>query len=157
MINFTISDTAKFILNQELDQIVYDLKQKHIELGMRASGKWIESLEVQINDTSGEILGEDYTEELVNGRPPGKFPPIDAIKKWIYDKGIQSEIPLNSLAFLIARKIAEKGTNYFEQGGTDLISAVITPERTQGILDRIGLELSLQLIDLIDNKFKAVA
>lgn len=142
------------ILKEEFDQIVVELKQKHIELGMKASGQWLDSLEVEASETNARIYGEDYTEYLVNGREPGKFPPIDAIKQWIDDKGIVSDIPVSSLAFLIARKIANEGTEYYKQGGTDLIDAVITPERTQGIIDRIGSAMTLRLVDMIDRKFK---
>lgn len=142
------------VLREEFDLIVQELKAKHIALGMKASGQWLESLEVEAYETGAKIWGEDYTEYLVNGREPGKFPPIDAIKKWIEDKGIVSDIPVSSLAFLIARKIANEGTEYFKQGGTDLIDAVITPERTQEIIDRIGADMTLRLVDIIDRKFK---
>ena len=149
--------TTEEILQIEFDMIAVDLKAKHIELGMKASGKWVESIDVETTPNSATIFGEDYTEYLVEGRKPGKFPPIDAIKKWIFDKGITSDIPVNSLAFLIARKISQSGTKYFQQGGTDLIDAVITPKRTQAIIDRIGTQAMLELILKIERTFKAAA
>jgi hypothetical protein len=48
------------------------------------------------------------------------------------------QIKISSLAFLIARKIAKEGTKYYKQGGTDLLEAVITPERIQLILDQVS-------------------
>ena len=80
-----------------------------------------------------------YTEQLIFGRRPGKFPPIAAIEKWIMDKGItlEGKITASSLAFLIARKIAKEGTKYFQQGGTDLIESVITPQRIQSIISKV--------------------
>ena len=145
----------KEILEEEFNKIKEDLIAKHIELGMKASGNWVNSLEVEATDTRARLYAANYTQFLVNGRPPGKFPPIDMIKKWIYDKGIQSELPVNTLAFLIARKISRLGTRYFQQGGTDLIDAVITPKRTQDILDRVGAEMTLQLIDKLERQFAA--
>ncbi|MBV1889253.1 MAG: hypothetical protein KUG67_03310, partial [Proteobacteria bacterium] len=91
------------ILNEELNSIVIDLKAKHVELGMKASGRWTDSLTVETKKDKGVILAEDYTEFLTDGRKPGKFPPIDKIKAWIVAKGITSDISISSLAFLIAR------------------------------------------------------
>lgn len=133
-----MSATAN-ILKQEFDSLKNDLIAKHQALGMKASGKWIESLENRSKGLSGQLWGEAYTEQLVNGRKPGKFPPIKMIEKWIYDKGITPNgISYSSLAFLIARKIAKEGTEYFKQGGTDLVEAVITPQRIQSILDKVS-------------------
>lgn len=126
------------ILNKEFEALKSDLIEKHKSLGMKASGKWIKSLENKTVRLSGQLWGEHYTEQLVNGREPGKFPPIKAIEKWISDKGITpTGITVSSLAFLIARKIAREGTEYFKQGGTDLIESVITPERIQSIIDKV--------------------
>jgi len=127
------------LLQAELDKLVLELKQKHIELGMKASGQWLETTKAgtELNDDTiiGYIISQDYSEYLVNGRPPSeKFPPIEAIKEWILDKGIPYD-NLNSTAFLIARKIKESGTNYYIQGGTDLIDGVIT-EMCHDLLER---------------------
>lgn len=132
------NNTAE-ILNKEFDSLKSDLIARHQMLGMKASGQWIESLENRSKGLSGQLWGEAYTEQLVNGRKPGKFPPIKIIEKWIYDKGITPQnISYSSLAFLIARKIAKEGTEYFKQGGTDLIESVITPQRIQSILDKVS-------------------
>lgn len=130
------------ILNSELELIKQELIDKHIALGMKASGNWINSLLVEVDETKGVIWGEDYTKQLIEGRPSGKFPPIKSIEKWIYDKGIQSDIPIKSLAFLIARKISRQGTDYYIQGGTDLISGVITDQR----LKEVSQQLEMQII-----------
>ena len=52
-----------------------------------------------------------------NGRRPGKFPPPDAILKWVQFKrivprpGRNGKVPsTNQLVYLISRKIATKGT-----------------------------------------------
>lgn len=127
------------ILKTEFEALREELKEKHLQLGMKASGQWIESLDNKSQRLSGQLWGEPYTEQLVNGRAPGKFPPIAMIEKWIYDKGITPDgIKISSLAFLIARKIANEGTEYFKQGGTDLVDAVITPKRIQEIIDKVS-------------------
>lgn len=143
--------TTLEILNQEFESIKQDLILRHEQLGMRSSGQWENELETTVT-TNGDriiasIVGTHYTEQLVYGRKPGKFPPIKDIERWIYEKGIKLEnnIKLSSLAFLIARKIAKEGTTYFRQGGTDLIESVITPERIQQIINKIK-ELNITTI-----------
>ncbi len=132
-----MSNTSE-ILKEEFESLKNDLIAKHESLGMKASGNWIDSLENRTKGLSGQLWGEAYTEQLVNGRKPGKFPPVKIIEKWIYDKGITpAGISYSSLAFLIARKIAKEGTEYFKEG-TDLVEAVITPERIQSILDKVS-------------------
>ena len=130
-------------LKNELELVSADLTKRYDELGMRASGQWDREKEVTAKESgtilTGKILGLEYTGALQFGRKPGKFPPIDRIEQWIQDKRITSDIPTRSLAFLIARKISEEGTRYFKQGGTDLIDSVITPERIDEIVDKVGL------------------
>lgn len=59
---------------------------------------------------------EDYYKYVENGRKAGKFPPVDAIKKWITIKpviprGKNGKVPTeNQLSYLIGRKIAREGT-----------------------------------------------
>lgn len=132
-------ETGSQILDKEMNLIRKDLIDKHLQLGMKASGNWIDSLSVETRGLKSILWGAPYTEQLVNGRPPGKFPPIKAIKQWIEDKNITpfDTISISSLAFLIARKIAKEGTEYFKEGGTDLVSSVITPQRIQRIIDNV--------------------
>ena len=124
----------------EFESLKVDLIAKHKELGMKASGNWIDSLDVEVKGLTATIYGEHYTEQLVEGRASGKFPPIAAITQWIKDKGITpfDNISISSLAFLIARKIAKSGTKYYQEGGTELVSAVITPQRIQQIIDSVS-------------------
>ena len=127
-------------LEAEFDSLKVDLIEKYNELGMKASGNWAQSLNVEVRGLTATIYGENYTEQLVEGRAKGKFPPIAAIRQWIEDKGIIpfDDISISSLAFLIARKIAREGTNYYQDGGTDLVSSVITPQRIQQIIDNVS-------------------
>jgi hypothetical protein len=145
---------AKDILQEEFELLKQELIQKYDEKGMRASGNWANSLEVQTNDFSAKLLGEQYSEQLEYGRKSGKQPPSKVIEQWIRDKGlmqrITSKISISSLAFLIARKIGREGWKRQGYGGVELISEVVTPERIQKIIDRV----SADYITLFQNEIK---
>ena len=149
--------------DKEIEQLKLDLIKKYNDLGMKASGEWERQLEYFVKYTEKlvlvEYLGLDYTEYLTKGRTPGGFPPINAIRKWIDDKGItpKDKISKDSLAFLIARKIAREGTNYFKQGGTDLIDAVITQERINTIAEAYGRSILTKFALDINQKLQRIA
>ncbi|UAB85694.1 hypothetical protein INR75_06680 [Zunongwangia sp. SCSIO 43204] len=142
-----------------MESIREDLIKKHIELGMRASGQWVESLENRTKGLSGQIWGEPYTEQLVNGRKPGNFPPIERMRQWVINKKLETtnKKRISMLAFLIARKIAKEGTEYFKQGGTDLIEAVITPSRIQMIMDKVAQFHINSYTSMVSGVFQSLA
>ncbi len=143
------------IILNEFELIKQDLIKRYNEKGMRASGNFESSLEIRQKENGVELWGANYTEQLESGRSSGKFPPIDAIKQWIQDKGINYEnITLSSLAFLIARKISREGWNRQGYGGIELISEVITPQRIQSIIDKVGALEVNKFIELARIEFK---
>lgn len=136
------------VLSKEFEALKKDLILAYDAKGMRASGKFADSLEVRVEGLTAQLWGENYAQQLETGRKSGKFPPIDAIKKWIEDKGIasriQGNISVSSLAFLIARKIAREGWKREQFGGVELISQVVTDQRMQKIIDEVGVEQALK-------------
>ena len=149
--------SSKQILSKEFESLKSDLIQAYDRKGMRASGNFADSLEVVTTDTNAILFGADYSQQLETGRSAGKFPPINAIEKWIDDKNISArlngEITKSQLAFLIARKIARQGWNREGYGGVELISEVVTDERIQKIIDEVGeyyaVTISTDIIKLI--------
>lgn len=151
--------TVNEIIREEFGLLKSELITRYEEKGMRASGNWAEQLEEVYSFSSenlnAKILGEDYSEQLEKGRLAGKQPPIQAIEQWILDKGImaniEGNITISSLAFLIARKIGREGWKREEYGGVELISEIVTPERIQRIIDRVGdsfiAEFTAELIE----------
>lgn len=148
----------KQILSQEFESLKADLIKLYDAKGMRSSGKWADSLEVIANENTVVLIGEEYSQQLETGRKEGRFPPIADIKKWILDKGVFTSalqnISLSSLAFLIARKIANNGWKRERFGGVELISSVVTGERMQKIIDEVGnvmmVQISSEIITLIN-------
>lgn len=98
-----------------------------------ASGDLLNNIEYEI--TRGDftytiyVKMKDYWYYVENGRKAGKMPPIDNILNWIKIKpvlprpNVEGKLPTpQQLAFLIARKIGEEGT----QGTQDLRKATDT-------------------------------
>ena len=98
-----------------------------------ASGDLLNNIEYEI--TRGDftytiyVKMKDYWYYVENGRKAGKWPPIDNILRWITVKPVlprpnaEGKLPTpQQLAFLIARKIGEEGT----QGTQDLRKATDT-------------------------------
>ena len=136
------------LIRSEMQSLIEDLRAKHIELGMKASTEWLQALEqtVTVSDVKAvsTILGAAYTEQLVQGRRPGRRPPVDPLKDWVRIKfGLIDDKEIDSAAFAIATKIGREGTSYFPQG-TDLIDGVITDERVRSITNRVGAFITRQ-------------
>lgn len=105
-------------------RLVAEIRQSMEDLNLNASGETSESVKFNITRDTLRVTADEnfvFIQDGV-GRGPGKFPPIDKIKDWIGNKNIQSDLSLNSLAFLIGRKIANEGTAIFrkERPGVNL-------------------------------------
>lgn len=126
------------LIRETLTEVVERfLKPKFIALGMNASGDWLKSLEVRTSLNRGEIWGLDYTYYLVNGRGPGKRPPIAPLVRWVGNKFGYSGKQAVSAAFAIATKIAKEGTEYYPDG-TDLLEVLESIEVQEFIKKKIG-------------------
>lgn len=124
------------------------------------SGALVDSLSYNVSvegqDFVVNINLEHYWKWVGNGRGPGKFPPIESLENWITAKHITPQpmtlkssngkqgrtvIPtMKSLAFLIARSIAENGTQDYQLGGMnsfelslEQVKEIYTPIITEAI------------------------
>lgn len=132
------------------------LKPKFIELGMNASGQWLESLEAKAVNGNGEIWGMDYTYWLSHGRKPGKKPPISALIPWVNAKFGIGGNEAKGIAFAVARKIELEGTNYYPEG-TDLLEVLHSSEVSQYVTEQLQtwftVEISKVLKKQLDDNF----
>lgn len=144
------------LLAAEFEAIKADVITRYQESGLSVTGNWATTLEVTATETSASLLGASY----LDGRPPGKQPPSEAIVNWIEAKGIASqienEISITSLAFLIARKIGREGWQP-ETTGSDIIAQVVTPQRIQQVIDRVSTPLVTEFCNDIINFLKQIA
>lgn len=133
------------LINEIMQEVINRwLIPRFDSLGMNASGEWKRSLEVRTEVNKGEIWGRQYTEQLVYGRKPGKRPPIAPIESWVNQKLGYSGTQARGIAFAIATKIAKEGTDYFQEGGTDLLEVLSSPDVIQFVNERVGDYLSTQ-------------
>ena len=145
--------TLEKILFEEFELLRQDLIKAYDEKGMRASGQWASELENVSGLNFGKLTGLPYSQQLEFGREAGKFPPIEIIKKWIIDKGLVYDVSLNSLAFLIARKISREGWKREGFGGVELISEVVTDDRMNKIIQKCGISVSDEFVSDILKDF----
>lgn len=140
----SLPSQAKQVFQTEINKIKEELIATHKALGQEATGKWIKNLEaiteITESNLKGLFKGLDYTEQLTQGQAPGTWADRESIIEWIKAKPItpSDNISIESLAFLISRKIYNEGTDYYPDG-TELIDSVITPERIKIIVEKVGL------------------
>ena len=123
--------TIAEIVNEFLEQKKTEVFNAYVSKGIKSSGKFGQSLKTSVNVGTGKITGKitgiDYSYFLEYGRRPGKRPPIATIEQWIKEKNIplNDGITVRSLAFIIARKIGNEGTNYYKKN-TGIFTDVFT-------------------------------
>lgn len=124
------------------------LKQKLIakydELGLRASGSYEEEMETEVTPNKMILLGAFHSQFMENGRSAGGFPPRKAIEDWIETKkGLPSEFKekKSQFAFLIARKIAEKGIQVPNEHNKGKVISAVVDDFLANDIDRMISEL----------------
>lgn len=129
---------------------------KFNELGMNATGNWIESLDARAVDGNGEIWGMDYTYWLQNGRSPGAMPPVSALIPWVSAKLGKGGREGVSIAWAVAKKIQREGTDYYPEG-TDLLDVLSSKEVIDYVYGQFGeafmVEINKLLIKQLNDNF----
>lgn len=120
--------------------------EKYNSMGLRSSGNFERELEEIIEERKDGIsitfMGAMHSLNLEKGRESGRFPPPDAIMKWIDEKPInfnESEISKKSLAFLIGRKIAREGIAVPNERNDGRIFESISNERVKELASITGM------------------
>jgi len=160
---FTYRKTVK-ALNNSMELIAKSLKSRLEENFSDASGDLGNSITVSAkksnNSLEVNISMLDYWEALDKGRKPGKQPPINKIKEWLTYPNPRAKLGLegvsnvniaevNSLAFLIARKIGKKGTKGNNFASDVFDSKKVTVDLPNAIADAVFEDLNIVLDDLV--------
>lgn len=146
--DYQINISDELIISTMQGVINNFLVPRFIELGMNATGSWINALEPRITNGNGEIWGFDYTYFLANGRKPGKQPPVSALIPWVNAKfGIGGQQAV-SIAWAVSKKIQKEGTNYYPEG-TDLLTVLESNEVKNYIYSRIQQGVTAQVTAIL--------
>lgn len=147
-----MEDPIKIIGITEMCNQIADIYRKKMEAadynkqGELYNFKWT----TEWKDNLFEVYFElpQYFHFAENGRRPGKFPPPDAILKWVQFKrlvprpGRDGKVPsTNQLVYLISRKIATKGTE-----GKHLFEKTLDDPNLDNLADK--------LVELITAEFE---
>lgn len=102
------------IYKRHLNELVNKLIDKYDQLGLRASGKYAEGLEVDVNENKLIIWSEPHADYMEHGINPSghRFGAVKAISDWIsVKKGLPTIFyeKKKQMAFAIAKKIANEG------------------------------------------------
>ena len=132
-------DNTLTALNQVGGLVTRRLAQGLQEANAIASGQLEESISFRAFSNSNQLGVEvsmlDYWEYVDEGRRAGKMPPVSKIQEWLTYPNVRSKIQQGrdqavqdpeSVAFLIARKIAREGTK-----GTDFATNVFNSTLVQ--------------------------
>lgn len=131
-----ITIDVKSILYRALHEAKERIQQNLANTGTNASGRTSESLEVVIDETSGTLYGRQAFGTVETGRKAGRVPYgfKDIIYQWMQDKGVHADITGSrsqrsadmSMAYHIAKKIANEGSRLYREGGrVDIYSNVL--------------------------------
>ena len=115
----TFTNTER-VLAEYAEQLATLYKSNLKAEGKYASGTLINSVQGLYtrdgNTFTVSLRLEDYWKYVEYGRKPGKFPPPNAIRRWVEIKPViprpmaNGKLPtINQLTYLISRKIAEEG------------------------------------------------
>ena len=116
------------------------------ELGMRATGEWEQNISSESTGlNSGSIMGRQYTEQLVKGLEPGHYVSIPALKAWAMAKFGLFETAATPVAFAVREKIFQRGTSWYEQGGSNLMEVLEEPRTLQYIQEEVGGKFKLKI------------
>lgn len=130
------------ILNNVVERF---LIPKFYSLGLEASGNWRSQLEVR----QSSIFGTKYTEQLVYGRQPGTYAPIQPLKEWAKIKlGLNDRQALGA-AFAISKTLKEKGSRIYQRGGTDLLEVLNSKQVLDYINTQVGNYITQQTVIFI--------
>ena len=138
------------IIREFLEAVRDDSLTAQRELGLKASGKSGDSLRIQADEKRGALFGSPAIRFQVKGRGPGKFPPPQTIQDWIEDKPIPVVgITVESLAYLIGRKIARQGTDIYlgRRPGLDLQE--IIGKNMRPFVERLAREITVETFEQI--------
>ncbi len=143
-----ITIDIKRLLTSALEDAKLKIQQNLEATGTNASGRTSASLSVEVDDATGTLYGRQAFGTVETGRRAGRVPAgfRQIIYQWMQDKGVHADVSGNrsqrsadmSMAYLIARKIANEGSKLYRDGGRDDIYSNVLPLTIERIESEIA-------------------
>lgn len=114
---------VKNLILQLLENVKSDITQDMSAKNLNASGKTVTSIEILSDDKSGSITVPGHLFTLIEDRDDGgkgrKPGPVsiegqESIREWIKTRNINFSKSIDSMVYLIARKLKEKGNRIYQ-------------------------------------------
>lgn len=125
------------ILTSALEEAKVKIQQNLASTGTNASGRTSRSLTVEVDGNTVMLNCRQAFGTVETGRKPGRVPYNfrDIIYQWMQDKGVHAKVEGRrsqesadrSMAYIIARKIANEGSKLYREGGRDDIYSNVLP------------------------------
>jgi hypothetical protein len=134
---------------------IAELSNQLRKLDKKASGDLLRSLDSRVIQTAFGtkytivLKAEDYLQYVDRGRRPGKFPPVDAIAKWVRLKGISPKA-----IYPIGKKIKEKGikpTNVIQKSLDKTLQGIQFRKLEDGMSDWVDDMVEQMALDISKN------
>lgn len=90
--------------NEQIVTTIHDILTSKLN-AVKPGTNWVNQVNVFVSDNVIKIDAPGYTKYLLNGRGPGKRPPMDPIVSWLKRKGLAEK-----LYWAVSTKIMKEGT-----------------------------------------------
>ncbi|MEJ5105508.1 hypothetical protein [Chryseobacterium sp. MYb328] len=151
--------TLEVVTIEEIKSVMDEVVEKFLiprfnELGMNATGEWLEAVGGEAEPNKGLIMGLDYTEKLVKGQEPTTVPLPD-LKRWAKAKFRLSDNAAAGVAVRVQRKIKEEGTTWYEKGGSDLLEVLEEQETINFVNMKLGQYATPRIQEILIRQLRA--
>lgn len=132
---------VQLVIESELQQLKERIIANHRTEGQVASGRTIESMQVEITDDGGILWGRQAFGTLETGRKGGNVPKgfYHIILQWVKDKGLDAQVDNpKTFAYFVSKKIAKEGTELYLAGGRNDIYTPEIKRTMESLADKIS-------------------
>ncbi len=116
-------------------ELVEPLLEAIIQEDMVATEQLIQSVRYETNLTAGKqevkVYAMDYLLELRDGEQYKSPPTLEDIEEWVLAKDLEGVLD----PWAVHQSILENGTTWDQQGGSERLKAVLSPENAQRIMN----------------------
>jgi len=134
-------------LDEVGQKFVDRLRQQMAEKGLNDTHAGEQSISFSTTENKLIIEGLARLLFLIFGRRAGTMPPVDVIEGWVRRKLNVEDKDVRSVAFLIARKIKEKGTAILTDRTKGLQIELIINELNEELFNDIATKQALEITD----------